>query len=86
MLADLSPVDRRFLAAMAEDDGPSRPHDIAVRMGVDDNYVGQYRLRLIAEVIRTAGYGRIEFELPYLREYLPRPGFEPAPEPALAAP
>ena len=56
VLADLSPVDRRFLAAMAEDDGPSRPHDLAVRMGVDDNYVSQYRLRLIAaEVIRPAG-------------------------------
>ena len=57
-------------------------------MGVDDNYVSQYRLRLIAaEVIRPAGYGRIEFELPYLREYLLDRGFvEPAPEPALAAP
>ena len=88
VLADLSPVDRRFLAAMADDDGPSRLHDIAVRMGVDDNYVSQYRLRLIAaEVIRPAGYGRIEFELPYLREYLLDRGFvEPTPEPALAAP
>jgi hypothetical protein len=88
VLADLSPVDRRFLAAMAEDEGPSRPHDIAVRMGVDDNYVSQYRLRLIAaEVIRPAGYGRVEFELPYLREYLLDRGFvDSAPEPALAAP
>ena len=87
VLADLSPVDRRFLAAMAEDDGPSRAHDIALRMGVDDNYVSQYRLRLIAaEVIRPAGYGRVEFDLPYLREYLVDRGLvTAAQEPALTA-
>jgi hypothetical protein len=85
VLADLSAVDRRFLAAMADDDGPSRLRDIAQRMGVDDNYAGQYRMRLIAaEVIRPAGYGLVDFELPYLREYLlaaagsPRGALRPA--------
>lgn len=67
-LADLSAGDRAFLAAMALDDGPSLMRDIAERLGVDTNYAGQYRLRLIAvEIIHEAGRGRVTFELPYLR-------------------
>lgn len=71
-LADLSATDRSFLAAMAVDDvGPSKMGDIAERLGVDPTYAGQYRLRLLdAEMIRTSGYGRVEFTLPGLREYL----------------
>lgn len=70
-LADLSDVDRSFLAAMAHDDGPSRMGDIASRLGVDATYAGQYRLRLIAaEVIEPRGHGRVDFTLPGLRDYL----------------
>jgi hypothetical protein len=70
-LADLSAVDRSFLAAMARDTGPSRLADIAERLGVDINYAGQYRLRLIqAELIEPIGRGELAFALPYLREYL----------------
>ena len=70
-LAELSPVDRTFLAAMAVDDQPSKMSDVAQRMGVDGNYAGQYRLRLIqAELIHAAAHGRVDFSLPNLREYL----------------
>lgn len=70
-LADLSAVDRSFLAAMAHDDGPSRMGDIAGRLGVDAAYAGQYRLRLIAaEVIEPRGHGLVTFTLPGLRDYL----------------
>lgn len=70
-LADTSHIDRTFLVAMAHDDGPSRVGDIARRLGVGSNYAGQYRLRLIqAELIHPAGFGRVDFSLPYLREYL----------------
>lgn len=70
-LADLSDVDRSFLAAMAHDDGPSRMADIASRLGVDATYAGQYRLRLIAaEVIEPRGHGLVDFTLPGLRDYL----------------
>lgn len=70
-LADLSDVDRSFLAAMAHDDGPSRMADIAARLGVDATYAGQYRLRLIAaEVIEPRGHGLVDFTLPGLRDYL----------------
>jgi hypothetical protein len=70
-LATASDVDKSFLLAMAEDDGASLLGDIAKRLNVDSNYAGQYRLRLIAlELIAPAGYGRVQFALPYLRDYL----------------
>lgn len=70
-LASVSGVGRSFLFAMAQDDGPSRMADVQQRLGVDANYAGQYRLRLIAaELIEPAGYGSVDFALPYLREYL----------------
>ncbi|MCE5289821.1 MAG: ATP-binding protein [Nocardiaceae bacterium] len=70
-LADISEVDRSFLVAMAADSGPSKLSDIAERLGVDSNYASQYRLRLIqSELIKPAGYGKLEFTMPYLRDYL----------------
>jgi hypothetical protein len=70
-LADLSRGDRAFLAAMAVDDGPSRTGELARRLDVDDNWVSQYRRRLIAaEIISPVRRGEFDFELPYLREYL----------------
>jgi len=45
--------------------------DIRDRLGVDGNYASQYRLRLIqAELIHAPSYGRVDFLLPHLREYL----------------
>ncbi|WP_092256636.1 ATP-binding protein [Corynebacterium cystitidis] len=70
-LADLSDVDRTFLLAMAQDDGPSRMADISERLGIDPQYAGTYRRRLIeAEMIASTAYGYVDFELPYMREYL----------------
>ncbi|CAN5658534.1 ATP-binding protein [soil metagenome] len=70
-LADLSRGDQAFLAAMATDDGPSRTGELARRMDVDDNWISQYRRRMIdAEIIRPIRRGEFDFELPYLREYL----------------
>jgi hypothetical protein len=70
-LADTSEVDRTFLLAMAKDDGPSKMADIQERLGVDESYVSQYRLRLIAaELIEPTKRGYVNFALPYLREYL----------------
>jgi hypothetical protein len=70
-LADTSDVDKSFLLAMAKDDGPSKMADIAKRLEVDKKYAGIYRRRLIdAELIEAAGYGHVDFTIPYLREYL----------------
>jgi len=70
-LVETSGVDKSFLLAMAQDDGPSLLGDIANRLNVNSNYAGQYRLRLIAlELIAPAGHGRVQFALPYLRDYL----------------
>ena len=43
----LSEVDRRFLLAMAQDDGESKLTDIADRLGVSTKYASVYRQRLI---------------------------------------
>jgi len=70
-LADLSDVDRTFLLAMAQDDGPSKMIDVARRLNVDGNYASQYRLRLLAtELIESVGHGMVDFALPYVRVYL----------------
>lgn len=70
-LADASDVAKSFLLAMAEDDGPSTLANIGQRLGANSNYTSQYRLRLLAlELIKPAGHGRVDFALPYLRDYL----------------
>ncbi len=67
----LSDVDRRFLLAMAHDDGESRLVDVADRLGVDTNYAGVYRHRLIrAGMIVATGRGRIDLAHDAAREWL----------------
>lgn len=68
---DLSEVDRTYLLAMAQDNGPSRTGDVARRMGKDPQYAGRYRERLIqAGIIYQSSYGYVDFTIPYLREWL----------------
>ncbi len=70
-LSSASEIDRSFLLAMALDAGPVRMADIADRLGVNANYASQYRRRLLAaELIEPVGTGKVDFALPYLREYL----------------
>ena len=70
-LDSLSPVDKTYLLAMAQDDGPSLTSVIASRMGKDLGYASTYRARLLeAQVIEDKGYGLVDFAIPYLREYL----------------
>lgn len=67
----LSDVDRRFLIAMARDDGPSRITAIAERLEVEDGYAGVYRHRLIkAGMIIATGKGRIDFAHHSTRQWL----------------
>lgn len=70
-LSDLSQVDRTFLLKMAEDDGPSRVSEIALRLGETAKYVSTYRRRLIESgVVISAGHGLVDFAVPRLREHL----------------
>lgn len=67
----LSEVDRRFLLAMAEDDGESRMADVADRLGVDGNYASVYRQRLIrAGMIVSPGRGRVDLAHHAARSWL----------------
>lgn len=70
-LNNASDVDKSFLLAMSKDSGPSKIADIASRLKVEKGYASLYRQRLIdAELIEPAGYGLVDFTLPYLRDYL----------------
>lgn len=70
-LDGLSPIDKTYLLAMAQDDGPSSTSTVAECMGKDVKYASIYRTRLIeAQVIEDRGYGKVDFAIPYLREYL----------------
>ena len=70
-MRSLSATDRTYLAAMANDDGPSKTSEIAARMGVAVGYASVYRQRLIdAGLIEASERGYVQYTLPYLRDYL----------------
>ena len=71
MWRDLSDGSRRFLAAMAQDDGPSRTADIAVRLGVSSGYASVYRRRLLKSgMVSSAGTGRLDFAINAARQWI----------------
>lgn len=66
-----SAIDRSFLLAMAQDDGSSKMSNIVKRLEVDKKHASVYRQRLLdADLIEAAGWGLVDFKLPYLRNYL----------------
>lgn len=69
-LNDLSAEDRRFLAAMSLDEGPSKITDVAQRLEVSHQQAYNYRRRLYEADMITNERGTADFALPYLREYL----------------
>nr|WP_237740654.1 ATP-binding protein [Arthrobacter crystallopoietes] len=72
-LSDISAKDREFLDAMAEQDGPSAAAQIGQIIKSKPNVVSKYRNRLIAAgLIESAGYGKVDFAIPGLRQYLRR--------------
>ncbi|MGC0239615.1 hypothetical protein [Arthrobacter sp. SD76] len=72
-LSDLSDRDREFLNAMASQDGPSAAGQIGAILKAKPNVVSKYRNRLIAAgLIESAGYGKVDFAIPGLRQYLQR--------------
>ena len=67
----LSPVDKEFLFAMAQDKTVSHVADIAERLGKDGNYVNYYRRRLLRTgVVAAEGRGRLRFAHPVMRDWL----------------
>ena len=71
MWRDLAQGSRRFLAALAEDDGPSRTSDIAARLGVSSGYASVYGHRLMkAGMVASAGKGRLDFALSAARQWI----------------
>jgi hypothetical protein len=70
-LRDLSEVDRTFLAHMAIGKTPVTMAEMIKRMSVSKGYANAYKTRLIeAGVIETVARGKIDFAIPYLKDYL----------------
>ena len=71
MWRDLPHGSRRFLAAMAQDDGPSQASDIAARLGVSSGYASVYGHRLMkAGMVAPAGHGRLDFAFSSARQWI----------------
>lgn len=70
-LRELSKTDRTVLAAIAATPGPAKVSDLRSALGVNAQYMGVYRQRLLdAGVIYPVKHGVVDIALPYLREYL----------------
>ena len=72
IISELSPVDRKFLFIMAHNDkNVVNISDIRKQMGKNSNYISQYRQRLMdSQVIIDAGYGKVAFSLPFMKDFL----------------
>jgi hypothetical protein len=70
-LGDISEGDVAFLRTMASFETPVSTADIQKKMGVSQGYIQQYRLRLLeTELIYSPSYGKLDFSIPYLKEFL----------------
>lgn len=70
-LAPLSEKDIAFLAAMAIDDAPSEMSAIISRLHCTSSMAQTYKRRLIQSgMITQPKRGKVQFAIPYLREYL----------------
>ncbi|WP_289097493.1 hypothetical protein [uncultured Bifidobacterium sp.] len=64
----LSSMQKEYLLAMAQNDGPSSTGEIAKRLKRDAGYANVYRTQLIKEdVIYSPAWGQVDFKLPYMR-------------------
>ena len=60
-----------YLTAMARCEQPAPTSEVSRLMGLTTKDTSSYRKRLIdAAIIEGAGYGRVAFAVPYMREYL----------------
>ncbi|MDR3191079.1 MAG: ATP-binding protein [Lactobacillaceae bacterium] len=64
-------VEQRFMVSMAMDEKRTKNAELVERLGENTSYISQYRMRLMhAGIIKPAGYGYVQFTLPYMREYI----------------
>ena len=72
---DLSGVDRKFLRAMAEDDGISLLSEVGSRLGRDSDYARVYRNRLRkAGMVVASARGEVDFAQSFARDWVRRVG------------
>ena len=70
-LREFTPREIEYLDAMLVDDGSSQTSDISRRMGISMTNAANLRRRFIAfGAIRGVRMGRVEFDIPLLRDFL----------------
>ncbi|MBC7597292.1 MAG: ATP-binding protein [Kineosporiaceae bacterium] len=71
-LGRLSIQERTLLAAMAQDDGPSAIAELRQRLGsITPQHLNNIRSKLVdAGIVYAPQRGKLDFALPYLRDYL----------------
>ena len=72
MFEELSPVDRRFVIAVAQSpEYPVSAKYLGKGLKQKPGYIGVYRRRLIdSQIITAAGYGQVKFALPLFRKFV----------------
>lgn len=77
-LLEISPSQRRFLAAIAEGESPARNSELAEMLGVTTQRISAL-MRELSErgLVFSPGRGLVEIAVPYLAEYIRRHGTEP---------
>ncbi|RSX57474.1 ATP-binding protein [Bifidobacterium samirii] len=67
----LTAMQKDYLLAMSQDDGPSSTSEIARRLERSAQYASVYRAQLIKlDIITASDYGFVDFKVPHMREYL----------------
>lgn len=70
-MREMPEKDLAFALAMLDDSYGSRLVDIAARMDVTNGYASTYKRRLLKKgVVGERPGGRLDFDIPLLREYL----------------
>ena len=69
----IEPALRRLSPMARCGEGPAASGDVAALMGLSTTEVGSYRKRLIdAALVEPCGDGKVDFAIPYMRDYLLR--------------
>ncbi len=68
---ELSEADKSFLAAMAQDGGPTKQSELAAKLKRPSGHVSRYKKRMLQQgIIQERSRGLLEFCLPGFKEYL----------------
>ncbi|SJZ98150.1 Cdc6-related protein, AAA superfamily ATPase [Pilibacter termitis] len=70
VISELSDMDIQFLEAMSKNDLPVKLQTISEELGKPNNYLANYRARLLdCGIIISPRYAYLDFSIPFMKEY-----------------